>query len=322
MKAIQYHNYGSAEVLQLTEISKPSPAPGEILIRVYVTTVTAADVMMREGKPYIGRLFIGLNKPKNSTLGFDFAGEVVDTGEQVTKFKKGDRVFGGITSLGSYAEYLCVNENDVVTNLPENISYEQAVPLAGSAITALNFLKGLGKIKEGHKVLLIGASGAVGSYAVQYAKLVGAEVTGVCSTVNVGLVQSLGAHYVIDYTREDFISNGKEYDVIFDCVAKRSYSECKNSLANRGIYMSTVMNLQLLKQILSTSLRGSKKAKTRATGMLPVKERLSYLIELKGMLETGKLLSLIDSSLPLEQMAKAHAYVEGGRKKGNLVINI
>lgn len=322
MKAIQYFNYGTSDVLQFNNIERPAPGAKEILIRVYATTVTAADVMMREGKPYLGRLFTGLNKPKKSTLGFDFAGEVIETGTQVTLFKKGDRVFGGTTSLGCYAEYLCVNEDDVVTNLPENVSYEQAAPLAGSAITAVNFLKGLAKIKEGQKVLLIGASGAVGSYAVQYAKLIGAEVTGVCSTANAELVHSLGADYVIDYTCEDFAANGKKYDVIFDCVAKRSYSECKNSLANRGIYMSTVMNFQLLTQILRTSLWGSKKVKTGATGMLPVKERLSYLIELKGMLETGKLWSLIDSNLRLEQMAKAHAYVEVGRKKGNLVINI
>lgn len=322
MQAIEYAQYGAPEVLHLKEVTKPSPKSKEVLIRVYATTVTAADLMMRTGKPYLGRLYTGLTGPKRTILGFEFAGEVVGVGEAVTLFKVGDKVFGGTTTLGCYAEYVCVSEHDVLTTMPDNISYEEAAPVNGSAITVMNFLKGLGKIQKNQKVLIIGASGGLGTYAVQIAKHFGAEVTGVCSTNNVALVKSLGADNVIDYTREDFTKNGEQYDIIFDTLGKSSFSACKNSLTQNGVYLSAVLDFTLFLQMIGTSIFGGKKAKSSATGMLPVKERLNYFMELKELLSTSKIKTVIDNCYPLSQVAAAHAYVEKGHKKGSIVISV
>lgn len=322
MQAIEYAQYGAPEVLHLKEVTKPSPKSNEVLIRVYATTVTAADLMMRTGKPFIGRLYTGLKGPKRTILGFEFAGEVVETGNAVTLFKTGDKVFGGTTTLGCYAEYVCVSENDVLTTMPDNISYEEAAPVNGSAITVMNFLKGLGKIQKNQKVLINGASGGLGTYAVQIAKHFGAEVTGVCSTNNVALVKSLGADNVIDYTKEDFTKNGEQYDIIFDTVGKSSFSACKNSLTKNGLYLSAVLNFRLFLQMIRTSIFGGKKAKSSATGMLAVQERLNYFMELKELLRTAKIKTVIDKAYPLAQVAAAHAYVERGHKKGSVVISV
>lgn len=322
MKAIEYAQYGASEVLHLNEITKPSPKSNEVLIRVYATTVTAADIMMRTGKPFIGRLYTGLKVPKRTILGFEFAGEVVEVGNAVTLFKIGDKVFGGTTTLGCYAEFVCVSENDVLTTMPGNISYEEAAPVNGSAITVMNFLKGLGNIRQNQRVLINGASGGLGTYAMQIAKHFDAEVTGVCSTNNVALVTSLGADKVIDYTKEDFTKNGEHYDIIFDTVGKRSFSECINSLTENGVYLSSVLDFPLLLQMIWTSIFSSKKAKSSATGMLPMAERLKYFIELKELLREGKIKTVIDSCYPLSQIAEAHSYVEKGHKKGNVVITV
>ncbi len=322
MQAIEYAQYGAPEVLNLNQVTKPSPKSNEVLIRVYATTVTAADLMMRTGKPFIGRLYTGLKGPKRTILGFEFAGEVVETGNGVTLFKTGDKVFGGTTTLGCYAEYVCVSENDVLTTMPENISYEEAAPVNGSAITVMNFLKGLGKIQKNQKILINGASGGLGTYAIQIAKHFGAEVTGVCSTNNVALVKSLGADNVIDYTKEDFTKNGEQYDLIFDTVGKSSFSACKNSLTKNGLYLSAVLDFRLFLQMVWTSIFGGKKAKSSATGMLPVQERLNYFMELKELLRTAKIKTVIDIAYPLAQVAAAHTYVEGGHKKGSVVISV
>ena len=299
MKAIEYTQYGSPDVLHLKDVSIPIPASDEVLIRIHATTATAADIMMRKGDPYIGRFYTGLKGPKRTIPGFEFAGEVVETGSAVTLFKIGDKVFGGTTTLGCYAEY--VN---------------------GSAITVMNFLKGLGNIKAGQRVLINGASGGLGTYAVQIAKYYGAEVTGVSSTKNIELVKSIGADHVIDYTREDFTKNGLQYDIIFDTVGRRSFGECKNALTDNGVYMSSVMNPSLLFHMLWTKMFGLKKAKSSATGLLPVKQRLSYFLELKEMLRTSKIKTVIDASYPLAQIAAAHAYVETGHKRGSVVIAV
>jgi NADPH:quinone reductase-like Zn-dependent oxidoreductase len=322
MQAIEYARYGAPEVFYLTEVTKPSPKPNEVLIRVDATTVTAADIMMRKGEPVIGRLYLGLKKPKRPILGFEFAGAVEAVGESVTLFKIGDKVFGGTTTLGCYAEYVCVSEHDVLTTMPENISYEEAAPVNGSAITVMNFLKRLGNIQKNQKVLINGASGGLGTYAVQIAKHFGAEVTGVCSADNVALVKSLGADKVIDYTKVDFTKNREQYDIIFDAVAKSSFSSCKNSLTQKGIYLSTVIDFTLFIQMIWTSIFGGKKAKSSSTGLLPVQERLKYFMELKDLLSAGKIKTVIDTHYSLSQMAAAHAYVEKGHKKGNLVITI
>lgn len=322
MKAIAYQTYGAPEVLTLQDIEKPSPKTHEILIKVHATTVTAADIMMRKGEPVIGRLYLGIKRPKRPILGFEFAGEVVALGEDVSLFKVGDKVFGGTTTLGCYAEYVCVSEKDVLTTVPENISYDEAAPISGSAITVLNFLKGKANIQPHQKVLINGASGGVGTYAVQIAKHFGAEVTAVCSTSNVDMVKSLGADKVIDYTKEDFTKNCVQYDIIFDTVSKSSFSECKNVLTPKGIYLPTVINATIFFQMIWTSIMGGKKVKSSSTGLLPVKDRLNYLLEIKELLKTGKIKTITDTHYPLEQLAAAHAYVEKGHKKGNLVITV
>jgi NADPH:quinone reductase-like Zn-dependent oxidoreductase len=322
MKAIVCESYGLPEVLKFKEVDVPSPKNNEVLIRNYATTVTAADTMMRKGKPLIGRLYLGLKRPKTPILGFEFAGEIVEIGKDVSLFKLGAKVFGGTTTLGCYAEYVCVSEQGLLTTMPENISFEEATPVSGSGITVLNFLKGMGNIKENHKVLINGASGGLGTYAVQFAKHVGAEVTAVCSGTNMELVKSLGADKVIDYTKNDFTKNDEQYDIIFDTVGKRSFSQCKSSLTPRGVYLSPVLSFALFFQSILTSISGHKKAKFSFTGMLPVQKRLCYLIELKELLQAGKIKSLIDSHYRLSQIVEAHKCVEKGHKKGNLVISL
>jgi NADPH:quinone reductase-like Zn-dependent oxidoreductase len=322
MNAIEAKAYGTPAVFQLNEITKPVPAAGELLVRVHATTVTAADIMMRRGKPVIGRLYLGLFKPKKSVLGFEFAGEVVETGTGVNQFKTGDRVYGGTTALGCYAEYVCVKQDDVLAVMPETLSYAEAAPVTGSAITALHFLKALGKLKQGQQVLINGASGGLGTYALQLAKLHGATVTAVCSGKNRELVKSLGADEVIDYTTTDFTQSSKTYDLIFDTVGKRSYASCRKVLVPGGIYLSAVVSMSLLLHILIGKLTGRRKATTAAVGMLPVKKRLAYLQELNALLATGQLKTEIDRTYPLNEMAAAHTYVEAGHKKGSVVITV
>lgn len=322
MKASVSKMYGTPEVFKIEEIKMPVPKNNEVLVRVFAATVTASDIMMRIGKPYVGRLYLGIIKPKTTILGFDFSGEIVETGKDVTSFNVGDKVFGGTTALGCYAEYISVNADDVITTIPENINYQTAAPVCGSAITVMNFLKGLAKIKAGDKVLINGASGSLGTYAVQIAKYFGAEVTGVCSTINLKMVKDLGADFVIDYTNEDFTENGKKYDIIFDTVGKITFSSCENLLTENGIFLSSVMGFPLLLQMIKTSLFGKKKVKSSSTGMLPAKERLNYLLELRELLKTGKIKTVIDRTYPLFQMTDAHSYVEKGHKKGNVVIEI
>jgi NADPH:quinone reductase-like Zn-dependent oxidoreductase len=322
MNAITASKYGEADVLKLTTIKRPSPGENEVLVRNYAANVTAADIMMRNGKPKIGRLYLGLTKPKRTVPGFDFAGEIVGIGHGVNTFTVGDNVFGGTTTLGCYAEFVCVNVNDVITVIPENTSYEEVVPIASSAITVLNFLKGLAQIKPGDRVLINGASGSLGTYAVQYAKYIGAEVTGVCSTSNMELVKSLGADYVIDYTRTNFTQNGRRYEVIFDTVGKQSFSKCRKVLSPNGIYLSSVIGMPLLFRSLLQSIFGKQKAKFSATGALPAKKRLAYLEEIAAIMATGQLKSVIDRTYSLQELPDAHRYVERGHKKGNVVIRI
>jgi NADPH:quinone reductase-like Zn-dependent oxidoreductase len=303
MNAIEYKEYGTAEVLEFNEVVKPKPTANEVLIRVYSSTVTAADIMMRKGKPVIGRLYLGLKKPKRTILGFEFAGEVVEIGNDVNLFKPGDKVFGGTTTLGCYSEYTCVSEHDVITTMPENISYEEAAPVSGSAITVFNFLVGMAKIKNGQKILIIGASGGLG-------------------TDSVNLVKTLGADFVIDYTKADFTENGEQYDIIFDTVNKRSYSQCQNSIVENGIYLPTVFGLKNIFRMLKSLIFGGKKVKSSSTGMLPVKTRLIYFEKIKELLRTGEIKTVIDKKYSLRQMGEAHLYVEKGHKKGNVVINV
>lgn len=322
MKAIITTKYGSPEVLQLTEIEIPSPKKDEVLIKIISTTVTAADTMMRKGSPYLGRLYLGLRKPKRAIPGVEFSGVVVNVGDEVNLFKPGEAVFGETLNMGCNAEYVCVHHEDVLITKPDNISHEEASPVSGSGITVLNFLKSLGDIQKGHKVLINGASGALGTYAVQIAKHYGADVTGVCSTPNVEMVKSLGADKVIDYTLNDFTNNKDTYDIIFDTVGKSSYSQSKGALTANGVYLSPVLNLRLLLQMMWTSKFSRKKARFSATGMLPAAERLIFLKELRRLFISGKVRSIIDRKYPLEEIVEAHRYVDTGRKRGNVVISI
>ena len=316
MKAIVYTKFGPPEVLQLQEVEKPTPKANEVLIKIYATAVTKEDPDMRASPGFNGFL-----KPRNPILGQELAGEVEAIGRGVTRFKPGDQVFG-IDSFGAYAEYKCMPENGALAIKPANLSYEEAASVPNGALTALPFLRDKGKIQSGQTVLIYGASGSVGAAAVQLAKYYGAEVTGVCSTANLEWVRSLGADRVIDYTQEDFTENGKTYDIIFDTVGKRSFSECKGSLTDKGIYLATVPTPAMMLQALWSAKGGRKKVKFAATGLRPASAKSKDLVFLTELIEAGKLKPVIDRRYPLEQTAEAHRYVEQGHKKGNVVITM
>lgn len=318
MKAIVFEKYGAADVLELREVEKPTPADHEIQIRVHAASVTPSDCSFRKADPFMIRFIYGLTKPRNIILGVELAGEIEAIGKGVNRFKVGDQVYGISPKVfGAHAEYVCLPEDLPLSLKPTNLSYEEAAGICDGALTALIFLRDVAKIQSGQKVLINGASGAVGSYAVQLAKYFGAEVTGVCGTSNVELVQSLGADKVIDYTREDFTKSGKQYDVIFDAVGKSSFSYCKGALKPEGVYLSTVPSLSLMLQVLWTSMRGGKQAKFETAGL---KQNVENLLYLKQLAESGHLRSVIDRCYSLERAAEAHRYVETGRKKGNVVL--
>jgi NADPH:quinone reductase-like Zn-dependent oxidoreductase len=319
MKAIVYTRYGSPDVLELQEVARPTPADNEVLVKVYASAVTPTDCAFLKADPFMTRFMNGLLKPKYQILGNVFAGEVEAVGKQVKLFKPGDAVFGSMdTDFGAHAEYKCLKETGLLAIKPGNMTYEEAVGLP-EALTGEYFLKNLAKVQPGQKVLINGASGAVGTYAVQLGKELGAKVTGVCSTRNVELVKSLGADHVIDYTREDFTRSGQTYDVIFDTVGKRSFSECQRVLTPDGLYLSTAPGIGILLQMLRTARFSRQKAIVGFAGLNPSKEALEFIRELA---EAGKLKSVIDRCYPLEQIAEAYRYVETGRKRGNVVITV
>ena len=325
MKAILHTQYGPPELLHLEEVDKPAPKDNEVLIRIYATTVAAADCNARsfEFAPKLfmfpARLYFGFKRPTRvNILGQELAGEIEATGKDVKRFKAGDQVFGltGV-SYGAHAEYTCVPEHGVLTTKPDSMTWEEAAAIFLGAHTALFFVRDVANLQSGQKILIIGASGGVGTYAVQLAKHYGAEVTGVCSTTNLELVKSLGADKVIDYTKEAFTENGESYDFIFDVVGKASFSRCKSSLKPKGVFLSCHMGLAELLQILWTSMTNGKKVKG---GVAP--ERIEDLVFFKELIEAGKLKPVIDRTYPLEQTAEAFRYVEKGHKKGNVVITV
>lgn len=323
MKAIIYPKYGSPDVLQLKEITPPTPKDNEVLIKIMASTVTAADVMMRLGKPIIVRMMKGLAKPKNPMLGYELAGEIVSVGKNVKLFNKGDQVFGEAgESQGAYAEFTCVPENGVIAIKPSNMSYKEAAVIVDGASTALHFIRDKGKVQSGSRVLINGASGSVGTAAVQLAKYYGAEVTGVCSSANVEMVKSLGADNVIDYTKDDFAMNSQQYDVIFDTVTKSSFSHCRKSLVQNGIYLATIATIPLLFQSLWTFLISSRRAAFAAAGMRPAEIKTQDLILIKELVEAGHLKAIIERTYTLEQIGDAHRHVEKGHKKGNIAITM
>jgi NADPH:quinone reductase-like Zn-dependent oxidoreductase len=316
MKAIVYTKFGPPDVLQLQEVEKPTPKDNEVLIKIYATAVTKEDPDMRASLGFNGFL-----KPRNPILGQELAGEIEAIGRDVTRFKQGDQVFG-IDAFGAYTEYKCMPEEGALAIKPANLSYEEAASVPNGALTALPFLRDTGNIQIEQTVLIYGASGSVGSAAVQLAKYYGTEVTAVCSTTNLEWVKSLGADQVIDYTQADFTENGKTYDIIFDTVGKCSFSECKGSLTESGVYLTTVPMPETMLQVLWTSIASGKKAKFAATGLRSAGEKIKDLIFLKELIEAGKIKAVIDRCYPLEQTAEAHRYVEQGHKKGNVVITV
>jgi NADPH:quinone reductase-like Zn-dependent oxidoreductase len=324
MKAIVYTEYGPPDVLQPKEVEKPSPKDNEVLIRVYAATVTTGDVNVRgftfvpPGFGPLPRLMYGLRKPKLTILGIELAGEIETAGKEVRLFKKGDQVFGiDSERFGAYAEYVCRPEAGALAIKPANMTYEEAAAVPFGAGTALCFLRDA-NIRRGQKVLINGASGGVGTYAVQLARYYEAEVTGVCGTANLGLVKSLGADKVIDYTQADFTQNGETYDIILDTVVgKTSFSRCQGSLTPTGLYLAVAGGLHEAVQMLWTSMTGGKKVVFGSAS-----ERKEDLMFLKELIEAGKLTAVIDRRYPLEQTAEAHRYVETGHKKGNVVITV
>jgi NADPH:quinone reductase-like Zn-dependent oxidoreductase len=320
MKAVQYANYGSPDVLEVKETDKPTPKDDEVLIRVHAATVTAVDCTFRSGKSLMARLFTGVFRPKHTVPGGDLAGEIEAVGKDVSRLQKGDQVVASTSNgFGAHAEYVCLPEG-ALSAKPTNMSYEEAAAVPYGLLTALPFLRDAGHLRPGQKVLINGASGAVGSVAVQVAKHLGAEVTGVTSTSNLELVKSLGADEVIDYTRDDFTKSGRKYDLVFDTVGKSSFLRCKGSLTMGGIYLTPVLTPGVLLQMLWTSKLGDKKAVFAATGLRTSQEKKEDLDHFKPLLEAGTVRPVIDRRYPFERIADAHRYVEQGHKKGNVVV--
>lgn len=324
MKAIVHTKYGPPDELQLKEVEKPLPKDNEVLIKIHATTVTTTDCNARnftfvpKSFMFFARLVFGFKTPKINILGIDLAGEIEVVGKDVKRFKAGDQVFGSPgTKFGGHAEYSCVPEDGALAIKPANMSWEEVASISLAGNTALFFIRDLAKIQSGQKILIHGASGAIGTYAVQLAKYYGAEVTGVCSTTNADMVKSLGADKVIDYTKEDFTKSDERYDFVFDVVGKTTFSECKGILMSKGIYLENNLELKDILRMMWTSLIGGKKIKGGVS-----KETAENLYFFIGLIESGKLKPIIDRSFPLEKTAEAFLYVEQGHKKGNVIITI
>lgn len=296
MKAVVYEKYGTPDVLELKDISKPIPKENEVLIKVHATTVSAGDWRLRKADPFLARIFNGLFKPRRvKVLGFELAGVIEEVGKKVQAFKPGDTIFASCgLRFGGYAEYACLPVNDLMAIKPSNMTFEEAATVPVGGLTALRFLR-QSSIKKGDKVLIYGASGSVGSFAIQIARSYGAEVTAVCSNANINMVTQLGAQQIIDYTKTDFTKTDTRFDIVFDAVGKASKSQCKQMLKPGGKYVSVTGN---------------------------PKSKSDDLLVLKELIESGKLITVIDKRYTLEQIREAHTYVESFRKKGNVVVNI
>jgi NADPH:quinone reductase-like Zn-dependent oxidoreductase len=325
VKAILHTQYGSPDLLRFKKVDKPAPKDNEVLIRVHATTVSTGDCNMRnftfvtKSMLPMAKLMFGIGKPwKERILGTELAGEVVGAGKDVTRFKVGDGVFGSTGMAGGgHAQYACLPEKGALAIKPDSLSWEEAVAIPFGANTAFYYLRDLGKIQAGHKLLIIGASGSIGSAGVQVAKHFGATVTAVCSGANVELVKSLGADKVIDYTKEDFTNNAETYDLIFDVVGATTFDHCQTSLKPEGIFLTCIMGVTDMLRALWTSVTGGKKM--RGGVAINNLERMTFIAELAA---GGKLKSVIDRSYPLEQIAEAFKHVERGHKKGNVVITV
>jgi NADPH2:quinone reductase len=326
MKAVICEKYGPPEVLKLIEMDKPVPKDNEVLIKVYASTVNAADCNVRglsyipSGLGLMAKLMLGFKKPKISIIGSVFAGVIEAVGKDVKDFQKGDEVYGTGAELGAYASYMCRSEKGAIARKPKNISFEQAATIPYGALTALYFLRDRARLETGHKILIKGASGGVGVYAVQLSRYFGAEVTGVCSRANMEFVKSLGADKTIDYTQEDFTKFNEKWDVIFDVVVgSTSFSRYKKSLHPGGYYLAVAGGLNDMLHMVLTSITGGKKVIFGGGGDSEKKENLLFLTEL---IETGALKPVLDRTFPLDEIVEAHRYVEQGHKKGNIAISV
>lgn len=323
MKAVVFRQYGGPEVLQIAEIQKPIPKDREVLVKIHATSVTAEEPKMRGFnhppllKFPVGLMF-GFSKPRNPVPGVEFSGTVEAVGKAVKTYKTGDRVFGysGL-SFGTYAEYKCISEKGLMYFKPENLSFEQAAVLVNGPLSALAYLWNKAKVKQGDRVLIYGASGSVGTAAVQLAKYFGAHVTGVCSSKNLELVRSIGADRVIDYTREDFTKSRDRYDILFDTVGKTSMKECLKLLTPRGKYLLTEFGFSHILASIYSSLFKSRKVIVASSNFY---WKRSDLIFLKELAEGGHFKPVLDRSYPMQDMAEAHKYVESGRKVGNVAV--
>jgi len=324
MKAIVHTKYGPPDELQLLEVEKPVPGDNEVLIKIHATTVTTTDCNARnftfvpQSFMFFARIMFGFKKPRIKILGIDLAGEIEAIGQDVKLFKAGDHVLGSPgTKFGGHAEYVCVPEKGALAIKPADLSWEKAAAISLAGNTALFFIRDLAKIQAGQKILIHGASGAIGTYAVQLAKYYGAEVTGVCSATNAEMVKSMGADKVIDYTIEDFTKGDERYDFIFNVVGKTTFSQSKGILKPKGIYLENMLGMKDILRMMWTSITGGKKIKGGVSK--ETAENLNFFI---GLIESGKLKPVIDRIYPLEKTAEAFQYVESGHKKGNVIITM
>ena len=321
MKAILFPQYGSPDVLQLAEVEKPTPNENQVLVKVVAASVNPLDWHRMRGEPFLARMGEGLRKPKDTRLGADIAGRVEAVGKNVTEFKPGDEVFGAI-GAGSFAEYACTREKNLVLK-PSNVSFEAAAAAPVVGLTAVQGLRDYGNIQAGQKVLINGAAGGIGTFAVQFAKSYGTEVTGVCSTRNLDMVRSIGADHVVDYTREDFTRNGKQYDLIYDAIGNRSVSDYRRALKPQGrcVIAGFTSMPRLFEHMILGRLMSKKDGKQ--VGMMGTSNaNKEDLLCIKELLETGKVIPVIDRCYPLRETAKAIRYLETLHARGKVIINV
>ena len=319
MKAVVQDRYGAPEVLRLEDVERPVPTEDQVLIRIHATTVTQTDTHARAARPFFWRFFAGLRRPRWRTLGVELAGEVEDVGAAVTEFKVGDHVFGSAPGFGAHAEFICLRERGPLAHKPAGISFGEAAAICDGGIQALATLRAA-DVRVGQRIVIYGASGSLGTAAVQLARHLGAHVTAVCNTRNVELVRSLGADEVVDYTKEDFRKNGGQYDAIIDAVGKYTFLRARRALRPGGVYVPTDLGplmLETLVMVLATRWVGSKRAKF---AMAPPNR--DDVLLLKELIEAGRYRAVIDRSYPLEQVVEAHRYVETWQKTGNVVLAV
>ena len=316
-KAIVYEKYGSPEVLNIREVNKPSVTDDQVLVKVHAASIQQTDTNFRSGTPFLARVISGLLKPKNQILGCDYSGTIEATGKNINKYNVGDEVYGLLDKrTGTHAEYISVSMNEI-SQKPKNLNFVEAASVGVAGTMALQFLRDHGEIHEGQKVLINGASGGIGTFAVQIAKYFNTEVTGVCSTANLEMVKSIGADHVIDYTQENFTERVNEYDIIFDAVKKSTFANCKNVLTPKGIYLTTEFGPSIMLQMRMNSNPNGKRVVGALLNVDP-----QDLVVLTELIEAGKVKPVIDRMYPLEEIADAHRYVENGHAKGKVIMKI